>query len=697
MKLTLRTRLVAMLIGAVIAALVVACTAFVVYDRSSYVASRAQTLRVLADSLSGSAAGAIAFQDRDAAAYVLRTVAAEPMALSAAALDAEGHTLAEWRRAGPSHESHTMTVEAAVRSEGAVVGRIRLVFSTRDVDARSRRFVQIAGLVLALTALASTLLAMRLHRLVTDPVGELAGAAHRVRSAGDFTVRAKRMSDDELGLLTDAFNEMLDGIQTRDADLEAHRRGLESTVEARTRDLATRNDAMRLVLDNVEQGLVTIDREGHLATECSTAFAEWFGAPDEADLGHHLDAGDGRFATAFEIGWSQVIDDFLPREVSTAQLPATVSRNGRQYALSFRLLGRDDEPVKGALALIRDVTEELRQREAEAAQREFVTAVERALNDRRGFEDFLTETDVLLATLAAGEDRTVVARMLHTIKGNCAIYGLTSIAARCHALEDKMAEGETVTPDDVNTLTEAWRATARRLSALFGERSDHVELPREALREACNALILAGRTAEAAALRRWGDEPVGPRLARMGDRAKELAERLERVPVEIEVIDDNVRVPRERWASVWSAMVHVVRNAVDHGLETPEEREEASKPPTATLTLRTRQDRQGVTLEIADDGRGIDWDRVRAKATRLGLPCETQAQLQEVLFSDGFSTRDEATDTSGRGVGMGAFAEAVRALGGTVTLTSKRGRGTTVSAFIPHAPATASFARRTVA
>ena len=90
-------------------------------------------------------------------------------------------------------------------------------------------------------------------------------------------------------------------------------------------------------------------------------------------------------------------------------------------------------------------------------------------------------------------------------------------------------------------------------------------------------------------------------------------------------------------------------------------------------------------LQPADDGRGIDWERVKEKAASVGMPTGTQEQLAAVLFSDGFSTRDEVSDLSGRGVGMGALKAATALLGGVVEVTSRRGLGTTIRMSFPAA------------
>jgi len=139
-----------------------------------------------------------------------------------------------------------------------------------------------------------------------------------------------------------------------------------------------------------------------------------------------------------------------------------------------------------------------------------------------------------------------------------------------------------------------------------------------------------------------------------------------------------VRVERARFAPLWPALVHAVRNAVAHGVEPPEQREARGKPECAHLVLRTQLDNEALVVEIEDDGPGIDWDALRAKAQQLGVREDGDA-----LFANGVSTSSEVDDISGRGVGMGALRSVCWELGGKIEVLSTPSRGTTVRCIVP--------------
>lgn len=136
-------------------------------------------------------------------------------------------------------------------------------------------------------------------------------------------------------------------------------------------------------------------------------------------------------------------------------------------------------------------------------------------------------------------------------------------------------------------------------------------------------------------------------------------------------------------------LVHLVRNAVDHGLESPEERVKAGKPPAGALTIAAEQHGNRVHITVRDDGRGIDPDVIRAAAVRKAIGTTTDVaewtneRLFNLIFEPGFSTRTEVTDVSGRGVGMDVVRVVADGLGGSVRVQSDIGRGTSVILDLP--------------
>ncbi|HHU82664.1 MAG TPA: chemotaxis protein CheA [Firmicutes bacterium] len=136
-------------------------------------------------------------------------------------------------------------------------------------------------------------------------------------------------------------------------------------------------------------------------------------------------------------------------------------------------------------------------------------------------------------------------------------------------------------------------------------------------------------------------------------------------------------------------LVHIIRNSLDHGIESPEERKAVGKPETGRLEINAYQTGNQVLITVSDDGKGIDRDKVARAALNKGFITEERlAEMNEdeivnLIFTPGFSTSEKVTDVSGRGVGMDVVRERITALGGTARVTSKRGEGTTVIIQLP--------------
>lgn len=134
-------------------------------------------------------------------------------------------------------------------------------------------------------------------------------------------------------------------------------------------------------------------------------------------------------------------------------------------------------------------------------------------------------------------------------------------------------------------------------------------------------------------------------------------------------------------------IMHLIRNAVDHGIESPEERKAKGKSETGHIKLSARREKNNVVIELEDDGRGIDLEKVRKKAIEKGLIQESaqlsEEELRALIFLPGFSTKDQATEISGRGVGMDVVKTTVEKLGGSLRLISEKDRGTRIRINLP--------------
>jgi len=183
-------------------------------------------------------------------------------------------------------------------------------------------------------------------------------------------------------------------------------------------------------------------------------------------------------------------------------------------------------------------------------------------------------------------------------------------------------------------------------------------------------------------------QPLRGPLLKMARYARQIAASLDH-EVEVELEGQETKLDRRIARDLEDAFLHLVRNAVDHGLESPEARQAAGKPRAGRLRFAASTSGSRVRLEIRDDGPGIDPDEIRDKAVSMGLverstaDAMSRVQVFRLLFTPGFSTRVNVSEISGRGVGLDVVAAAVTRVGGEVFLRSEPGQGTLVAVEVP--------------
>jgi two-component system chemotaxis sensor kinase CheA len=179
--------------------------------------------------------------------------------------------------------------------------------------------------------------------------------------------------------------------------------------------------------------------------------------------------------------------------------------------------------------------------------------------------------------------------------------------------------------------------------------------------------------------------PITNVFSRFPRLVHELSARLGK-RVDVRFTGESTELDRGLIEKISDPLTHLVRNAIDHGLETPEVREAAGKPATGTLRLAASQRGGNIVISVSDDGRGLDRARILARAAERGIAIAPDAPDEAVwplIFEPGFSTAEQVTELSGRGVGMDVVKRNIQALGGNVDITTFAGEGMTVRVSVP--------------
>lgn len=182
--------------------------------------------------------------------------------------------------------------------------------------------------------------------------------------------------------------------------------------------------------------------------------------------------------------------------------------------------------------------------------------------------------------------------------------------------------------------------------------------------------------------------PIGMVFNRLPRVVRDVSH-AQRKQVNLEITGEDVRIDKSMVEILIEPLMHLVRNAIDHGVETPDERAVAGKPVTATLLLSARQQGNTLLLEVADDGRGLNLDGIRRRAVAAGVASAadvasySERELANLIFLPGFSTTEQVTEVSGRGVGMDVVKTRVTQMGGQVDVQFVAGKGTTFTLRLP--------------
>jgi len=180
--------------------------------------------------------------------------------------------------------------------------------------------------------------------------------------------------------------------------------------------------------------------------------------------------------------------------------------------------------------------------------------------------------------------------------------------------------------------------------------------------------------------------PVGPLFRQYQRTVRDLSRELGKT-VNLEIEGDEVEVDTSVVEHLRDPLLHMIRNALDHGIELPEHRRKADKLPAATITLRASHQSGGICVEVEDDGAGLDRDKILESARKRGVIVDetgmSDSDVYQLVFESGVSTADQVSNLSGRGVGMDVVRRNVQALRGNVSISSRPGIGSTVHLRFP--------------
>lgn len=473
--------------------------------------------------------------------------------------------------------------------------------------------------------------------------------------------------------------------------------------------------AIRNLLDHAEQGFLWFGRDLRVQSEvsdkCRVLFGRNVSGADFLGLvAEYFPEDRGQvFAPALESYFRN--NDPVTDAVYLMLLPSDCVLGGCSLQLRYRRIESSGE--KAVMVVISDVTERAALERAMEADRNKLRLLIKSFGAQGQIRRMLEEFRELFSSGYRGffsvgvltpENLDELFRAVHTYKGDFAQYGFISASDRIHLLEDRLsgllsseasAESveaifKTVAPEDI--LAEDLQVIAEFLGKDYFEKSEMTAVPRDrlsALKERLESGELDSREAAdlIGGLMRM---PVKDYLEQYRDYVEYLSAKVGK-PMPVFLVEgEDVAVDEEQFEGVFRSLVHIFRNAMDHGIESDEERVQAGKTPEGLIQCRVSGGEDGCfSILISDDGRGIPVEKLGERVLERGLLTPEQLSgmgkedLCDLVFADHISTKEGVSSLSGRGVGMSAVRSACRSLGGEIHVESQAGRG---SAFLLELP-----------
>jgi len=493
------------------------------------------------------------------------------------------------------------------------------------------------------------------------------------------------------------------------AKTEEYARNLEKLVDARTAELRDVNQTLNAILDSLGQGFFTFSEDGQCGGVYTKACADILeGIPKERkawDVLGLTEKDQAQFLKWMETAFKE----FLPFEDVKGLGPNLYAHKHQKHVtLDYFPIRRENNEISDIVVVATDKTVEHQAQMALETERQYASMVVKFLKNKEQFLQFLNSVNGTMAALFAlcekPLDSKAIAesfRLLHTLEGESGTFSLAEMRLLSRVsqqvLEPFKQEGKmpidaqtkyTETLRDLKTQFAKFLADNESIFQLSGgEAARTVEVPVTAVTEFETQLDTAPAPLRQKFRELFLRVPIGSRLKYFDSLLQSVAEKLGKQVKPLAIEGGDIRIFPEPYQALFASLVHAFRNAADHGLEEPAERDWAGKDPAGQIRVVVTEDQSGLHMLIIDDGRGIDPAVIREKLAKKFPDKDFSKHSDEEIIQHvalpGFSSRDTVGEFSGRGVGLDALREEVLSIGGNLHIKSIVGKGTTLEINIP--------------
>lgn len=485
--------------------------------------------------------------------------------------------------------------------------------------------------------------------------------------------------------------DVIEDLKRAQGQLEIYSKQLESLVEERTKEVISLNKTMKALLDSLNQAFFIFYKDGSCAPIFSKACLEILEtSPANKKIWEVLNLQSEKIP-GFKNWLQTLFSEMLPFEDLAPLGPITRPHSlNKNISLQYYPIRNLESQIEAVVCVATDITDLIAAHQQAEADRAKVDSILKMVQHKKQIELFFSETEKdfqNIFNIAKNElylqSAEEVLRFLHTLKGGAASFSYLSLKEKCHLAESYFIDNKLhLTPEKMQVfnsyLYEIHQNFKEHISSyekMFGRISLIKTMDIELNDFHLLLEAISSTTVKNQFLDKYLSEPISGHISYYQDILTQTANSLHKKLLPLGISGMDVRVPKQRFDSLFQVLIHALRNSVDHGIEDSEQRQAAGKHPEGKISIAIQKTTENLIISLKDDGQGIDPEKIRKRLTQNNSPLALQSDEEIIyrIFDPSFSTKQEVTDISGRGIGMDAILTEVNKLKGNIKIHTRKG------------------------
>lgn len=483
--------------------------------------------------------------------------------------------------------------------------------------------------------------------------------------------------------------DVIEDLKKAQGQLEVYSKNLEHLVDERTREIVSLNKMMKALLDSLNQGFFIFYKDGSCSPIYSKACLDILETdPSDKTIWEVLNLKSEK-VQGFQNWMQTLFSEMLPFEDLAPLGPVTRPHSqNKNISLQYFPIRNAETQIEAVVCVATDISDLVAAQKQAEMDRAKAESILKMVQHKKQIELFFNETKkdfkkILEVTNSSHftEHAEEILRFLHTLKGGAASFSYINLKEKCHQAESYFVENKDTfsskNKSDFKTqlleIQQSFTSSVKDYENMFGKISsvktiDIALADFDMLLEKASSTLLKSEFTE-----KYLCEPVIDHISHYEQIISQTALSLNKKIKPLEISGADVKIPKQRFDSLFQVLIHALRNSVDHGIEDSEKRLQQGKSAEGQITFSVHKSSSHLKIVLKDDGKGIDPEKIRKKLLQAQSPLANQSNEEIIyrIFDPQFSTKQEVTEISGRGIGMDAILSEINHLKGTIKINTK--------------------------